>query len=570
MLKGRAVSSGFGIGPALMWVDGSTAQPTLTMLPEHEIPAERKRLEQAVSTARAELQALHAKATARLGTETATIIEAQILMLDDPELIGTTLDRVHAEGLAVPGVLAKVGDELAQMLAALDDPYLKERAADVRDVTARLLRHLTGNQGRPPLIPSAILVANDLPPSELIQMVSGQIAALVLLAGGDTSHTAILARSLGIPAVFGLGDAGQTIATGVTVLVDGDAGLVSVDPSPDLMAAYSKRIAERQQELQALKAFRDLPAKTLDGHPVRLAANIGSAQEATAARAAGADGVGLFRTEFLFLDRQAPPTEAEQLSVYRETLTAMTPHPVLFRTLDIGGDKPVPFLALTPEENPFLGLRGIRLSQVFIPLFRTQLRALLQATDSGRVQVMVPMLSSKQELLWVREQFASVTAELRAEGHPCSQPPDLGVMIETPAAALLANELAPLVDFFSIGMNDLTQYTLAVDRLNPRVAHLYDPYHPAVLRLVQMTVQGAHRHGRWVGLCGELAGDPRIIPILLGLGLDELSMSIPQLARVKQAIRSTNLIQATDLANKALRLTDGDEVRALIDSKEGH
>lgn len=566
MLKGKAVSSGIGIGPAFLWL---AAAPDVweagsQALADHEVDAEAQRLEVAVAVARVELHAVRNDAAARLGPEAAAIMDAHLLMLADPTLVGEAAERIRRERRDAPSVLTQVSEEMAQVLAALDDPYLRERAADVRDVTGRVVRHLTGRRGLEAVPAGAVLVAADLPPSELLRLPPGQLAAVVLQAGGATSHTAILARSMGIPAVMGVGAAVADISAGTTLLVDSDTGTVAIDPAPSLLAEYRQRMAALQQEQREMEELRHLPPETRDGRRVILAANIGLASEAGAARAGGAEGVGLFRTEFLFLDRPEPPSEDEQYRAYREALEAMAPHPVLIRTLDIGGDKPLPFLQVPPEENPFLGWRGIRLCQGFVPLFRTQLRAILRAAAHGLLQMMVPMVTTKREVLWVREQLASVQAELLAEGRSCGEPVELGIMIETPAAALMADELAPLVDFFSIGTNDLTQYTMAVDRLNSRIAGLYDPFHPAVLRLVRMVAAGAHRHGRWVGMCGELAGDPRITAVLLGLGLDELSMSAPQLSRVKRAIRTTEMAEATLLAQRALSLTDGDEVRLLL------
>lgn len=568
MLKGKAVTGGIYVGRAALF--GARPEAAGPEAIEAEaVEAEVSRLQAAVAAARAELEALHADAQARLGEETAAIMEAHLLMLEDPELIDATIERIRTEMLAAPGVLHEVGEGMAQMLASLDDPYLRERAADVRDVTGRLIRHLTGVGGLDAIPAGAVLVADDVPPSEMLRMPAGHLGALALGLGGETSHTAILARTMGIPTVMGLGDAIESLQDGQTLIVDGDKGEIVVDPDEATIASYQGRLKAQEAWKVEEAELLGLPAETKDGHKVHLAANIGAGSEAAGARGKGAEGVGLFRTEFLFLGRPTPPSEKEQEAAYREALTAMAPHPVNVRTLDIGGDKTVAYLEVPHEENPFLGWRGVRLYTGYQELFRTQLRALVKAAPAGRLQVMVPMVATKSEIEWVRSEINAVLAEA-ADGQRASgdgqytMPFELGIMIETPAAAVMADQMAELVDFFSIGTNDLTQYTMAADRMNPKVANLQDPMHPAVLRMVKMVIDAAHAKGKWVGMCGGLAGKPEATPILVGLGLDEFSMAAPDVPRVKKAVRALDLPTAQRIAEAALACSEASEVRALV------
>lgn len=563
MIKGQAVSGGVGIGPAALWQQ-APAPASWRALAASEVSREVQRLQSAVRAAELELQQLRAESAARLGAGAAAIVDSQWPLLADPALVGEVIDRVRKQRMDAHSLLVQVGDELVASLSAVSDPALRQRTADVRDVTARLIRCLS-NSGWTAQVPQqAVLVAHDLPPSELLRMPKGHLAGLVLAGGGAASHTAILARSMEIPAVMGLGRAAAAIPTGALLVVDGDAGEVTVDPDPVTLAMYQQRISTHKRTRADFDELRDLPAQTRDGHRLALTANIGGPAEALVAREAGAQGVGLFRTEFLFLGRAEPPGEAEQFRAYRAVVEQMAPHPVRIRTLDLGGDKRPPFLRIDPEDNPFPGWRGLRLWQAFPELLRTQLRALLHAGVYGRLQVIAPMVTTRAEVEWLRAELAAVQAELQVAGAPCPERIELGIMAETPAAALMAEALAPLVDFFSVGTNDLTQYTLAVDRLDARLAGLYDHLHPAVLRLIRAVVEGAHRHRRWVSICGELAGDPLASPLLLGLGLDELSMPAPQLAPVKRAIRQTDLATARRLAEQALSMSDGAEVRALL------
>jgi phosphotransferase system enzyme I (PtsI) len=568
MLKGKAVTGGIYVGPAATF-GTSPAVTSTESIEAGAVEAEVARLQAAVAASRTELQELHADGLARLGEETAAIMEAHLMMLDDPELVGSVLERIRAERLAAPGLLHQTGEEMAAVLASLDDPYLRERAADVRDVVGRIMRHLTGAGGLDAVPQGSVLVAEDVPPSELLRLPAGHLGALALGAGGETSHTAILARSMGIPTVMGLGNAIKSIPDGVTVIVDGDKGEIVLAPDAALIAQYGERMKAQEAWKAEEAELLGLPAETTDGHKVHLAANIGAGSEAKGARAKGAEGVGLFRTEFLFLGRPTPPTEQEQQAAYREALTAMAPHQVVVRTLDIGGDKSLPYLEVPHEENPFLGWRGVRLYTGYQELFRTQLRALVKAAPAGRLQVMIPMVATKAEIEWVRSEIQAVLAELTDDERSAgdggyTMPFELGIMVETPAAAVMADQLADLVDFFSIGTNDLTQYTMAADRMNPKVSDLQDPMHPAVLRLVRLVIDAAHAKGKWVGMCGGLAGKPEATPILVGLGLDEFSMAAPDVPRVKKAVRALALPTAQRLAAQALNCADATEVRALL------
>lgn len=547
-VTGAAASPGLGLGRAALWrpgrppaasakgTEGPGGPATGPRRPEDpESPeAALARFRAAVDRVEAELQRLEQAISDRAGTEAAAILGAQAMMARDPELEAEVSRRLAA-GTPLPRAVAEAGAALAGLLAALDDPYLQQRAADVRDVAGRIVAVLTGGSEAPPApYPETILVAPELPPSAVAHLDTSRIKAVVTAGGGATAHAALLAKGLGIPAVMGCGEAAlAAIAEGDWLAVDGTAGTVLVQPDPTETAAFQERLDGAADRAAALARLRDLPATTRYGRQVMLAANLAGARETPAALAHGAEGVGLFRTEFLFLDRKDLPDEEEQFQEYRAVLQAMAPRPVVIRTLDIGGDKPLPALPLPAEENPFLGWRGVRLWLEREDLAVPQARALLRAARYGVLHIMVPMVADITELRRVRTLFSRAEQALGPEAGPYK----LGIMIEVPAAALAAAELAREADFFSIGTNDLVQYTLAADRGNPRVAHLYNPLHPAVLRLVAMTVGAAHSRGIPVAVCGDAAGDPRVIPALVALGVDELSMPPAAIPAAKERIR---------------------------------
>ena len=559
-LHGIPASAGLATGPVYL-IRTETLRAQRTDAPD--TAAELQRLDEALARATAEIEALRLRTAEKVCEAEAQVFEAHALMLADPALVDAARALVETEHVNAAWAFQSAGDEMAEMLAALDDAYLRERAADVRDVTLRVVRILLGRASTSllDLREPSIIVARDLTPSETAQMDHDLILGFATDIGGPTSHTVIFARTLGIPAVVGLGNLSELALHGDRAIVDGAAGDVILDPDIGALDEAARRQAVLEERKQRLHALIQLPSITLDNHRVELAANIGNAAQAAQAIKHGAQGSGLFRTEFLYMDRSTLPTEQEQYEAYRQALEAMAPHAVVIRTLDIGGDKHLDALPLPQEANPFLGLRALRLCLERKDLFKVQLRALLRAAAHGKLRIMYPMVQSLQELQSANALLAEARQELEAEGAVIGTP-EVGIMVEIPAAAVIADLLAPHVDFFSIGTNDLIQYTLAVDRMNERVSHLYQPFHPAVLRLIRNVCQAAHNAGKWCGMCGEMAADPVAAPLLLGLGLDEWSMSAPSIPAVKEVIRVVSTADCTALARDLLMLSDPAEIRA--------
>lgn len=559
-LRGIGASPGCAVGPVAVLSQPPRAQRRAVAA--GEVPAERARFEAAAQRARAELSGL----IAHLPTDLAAILEAQTLFLDDPALAEPILDRIAA-GENAEWATERVVEEQAAILAQLDDPYLRERAADVRDLGRRLLAALLGLPAPGArLAAPAIIIARDLTPSDTAQLDRSLVLGFATELGGPTSHSAIMARSMGIPALVGVTGLLAAVAEGDTAVLDAGAGELLANPAPDVARAYAARAAEGARRAEEQRSRKDLPAETTDGHRVELAVNIGSPQDVEAALAWGAEAVGLFRTEFLYMERSELPSESEQYEAYSRVVSGMAPRPVIIRTLDIGGDKALPYMGLAPEENPFLGYRALRMCLDRAELFKPQLRAILRAGAHGTVRIMFPMVATASELRRARALLAEAQAELAAEGLPCAERPEVGIMIEIPAAAVLAPVLAREVDFFSIGSNDLIQYTMAADRGNAAVSYLYQHLQPAVLHLVRQVIDAAHAAGKWVGMCGEMAGDPEAIPVLLGLGLDEFSMSAGALAGARDLIRSLSHADCRSLAERALACSDVEAVRALVHS----
>jgi phosphocarrier protein FPr len=526
--------------------------------------SERAALEAAIDAARRDIEAQRAAVAGRAGAARAAIFDAHLLFLQDAALLDPTRAAID-EGAPAPIAWNDAVEAVARTWERVADEYQRARAADLRSVGTQVLAHLLGVAvPRPALEAPGILLAADLAPADAAALDPATALGVATAAGGPTSHAAVLARSLGIPAVVGVGDALLAIPEGTPVALDGDHGLVLVDPGPKALAELRERGRERAEADRLARADAREPASTLDGVRVEVAANIGGPSDVEAAVEAGCDGVGLFRTEFLFLDRDAAPDEDEQASAYRTAAERLGGRAMIVRTLDAGADKPIPFLGQPAEANPFLGVRGLRLGLARPDLLRTQLRAVARVAADHLVRVMFPMVATLDELRRGRRAVADAVASLAAEGHPTPERLEVGVMIEVPSAALIAHRLAEEADFFSIGTNDLTQYVVAAERGNERVAALADPLHPAVLTLVEMTARAAAAAGRWTGVCGELAADPLAAPLLVGLGVRELSMSAPAIPHVKRAIRATDLAAARELANRALGLTSGDEVRALL------
>jgi phosphocarrier protein FPr len=557
VLRGVPGAPGIAIGPLFQFRQSEIAIRDTSSAP----PQERKDLLSAIETAQGELEELHKEMVQRVGAGEAEIFEAHLALLDDPELVKAALDRIE-DGTAAARAWHEVTEAQAGELAALQSELLAARAADVRDVARRVLRILAGAEEGKPKLPDdpVVLVAQDLSPSDTVALDLDRVLGFCTAAGGPNSHTAILARALGLPAIVGAGSDVLALSDGVQAILDGASGQLTLEPDDEALAAA--REAKRRRAMRRAVALEAAgqPAITQDGHRMEIVANIGGVGESRQAAERGAEGVGLLRTEFLFLERSSAPTEDEQFEAYRDIAQALDGQPVIVRTLDIGGDKPIPYLPLPYEENPFLGERGIRLCLARPELLRTQLRALLRASQHGFLRVMFPMIADLEELRRARALVEDVRSEL---GVP---PIEVGIMIEVPSAALLAEIFAREVDFFSIGTNDLTQYTMAMDRTHPTLAGQSDGLHPAVLRLVDRTVRGAHAADRWVGVCGELAADPQAVPILVGLGVDELSVNVPAVPIVKAQVRALEFSRVKELAAQALQSGTAAEVRALVAS----
>ncbi|MBL8093832.1 MAG: phosphoenolpyruvate--protein phosphotransferase [Anaerolineales bacterium] len=561
--KGLPASPGIAIGPIWLY------RPQEAIVERHTVAdptAEWVRLQVAIAKARTQLQALESRARENIGEEEAEIFAAHQLFLSDDDLLVDLRTVLRTQRLNAEAAVEDAFEQHARALEALEEEYFRARAADVRDVSRRLLRCLIDREdGSAVLKEPSIVVAEDLTPSDTVQFERANVLGLVTLKGGPTSHTAILARGLGIPAVVSVPAHLEDLRNGSLLILDGSNGELRVAPTLADLNRYKAKQAEwetrRKGQLQAAHA----PAVTRDGHAVEVVVNIGGAEDARLGLENGAEGVGLFRTEFLYLDRETMPTEAEQVAAYRSAFKVMAGKTMVVRTLDIGGDKSVPYLGLQHEPNPFLGWRAIRMIRERPDVLEDQARALLLAASEAEtnLHIMLPLVSSVGEVERAREIFAGVVSALTAEGR---RPPEykFGIMIEVPAAAVQADVFAPLVDFFSIGTNDLTQYTLAVDRGNERVAAIASPYHPSVLRLVKMTIDAAHAHGKWVGMCGELAGDEMAVPLLLGLGLDEFSMVPAAIPSVKAAIRRWDLAQCREVATHCLSLPQATDIRTYL------
>ncbi len=562
-LQGLAASSGLAVGVAVLLAPAAQRVRRTTVA---DPAAEWTRWQAAVTVARAELETLAERMGRELGPEQARIFQAHALALADPDLQGAVRTQIVEQGACAEAAVLDVTEAEAARFRAMEGIRFQERATDLLDVQSRMLRLLDGEGEAALELPdNAIIIAEDLSPSQTAALDRSRVGAFCTALGGPTAHTAILARSMGIPAVVGMGPAllAQIIA-GEALAVDGGAGVVILSPDLETQAAYRARQHELALQRQAARAAAQAEARTKDGKRVEVAANLAVAAEVAAALEAGAEGVGLLRTEFLFQDRSEPPSEDEQAAIYGEVARVLAPRPLIIRTLDIGGDKPAPYLNLPKEDNPFLGWRALRISLVMPDFFKTQLRAILRAAVHGNVRVMFPMVATLAEVEQAQAFLAEAAQELAAAGVEHAPHVPTGIMVEIPAAVEIADHLAAIVDFFSIGTNDLTQYTFAVDRTNARVAALADSLHPAVLRPISRVIQAAHAQGKWVGMCGELAGQADAIPVLLGLGLDEFSMSATAIPEAKALLARLTVAETQALAQQALALPDGAAVRRLV------
>ena len=566
-LTGIPASPGIAIGPAFQY------RPRLPQVQSRSVAdaeAERRRLETAVAIAQDEIATLHANAVRQVGADEAAIFEAHLLFLQDATLLVPVKTAILGQKINAESAWQSAIERTAAAFHALDDPYMRARAADVLDVGQRVLRHLLGVE--PPALDMdepVILLAADLTPSDTARLDPNMVLGLAVEVGGATSHSAILARALGIPAVVGLGPTLANIAAGQTIALDGKNGRLWPQPNADRLAELRAQRDAWLASQETAKVASQQPAITPDGHRIEIGANIGGPHDTTVALEFGAEGVGLFRTEFLFLGRDAAPDEEEQYLAYKQAAEAIGERPLIIRALDVGGDKPVPYLDLGREENPFLGWRGVRFCLDQPHIFKPQLRAILRASVGHNLKLMFPMIGTVGELRRAKAILAECRAELRDEGALFAEKMDVGIMIELPAAAASADKLAVEVDFFSIGTNDLTQYVMAADRGNARVADLADALQPAVLRLIKQTADAAHAAGIWVGMCGELAGNALAAPLLVGLGLDELSMNAPAIPEVKTAVRRYTLAKAQEIAQTALALDSATAVHAYLQQMIG-
>ncbi|EGC5144576.1 phosphoenolpyruvate-protein phosphotransferase PtsI [Salmonella enterica subsp. enterica serovar Kentucky] len=565
MISGILASPGIAFGKALL-------------LKEDEIVIDRKKIsadkvDQEVerflsgrAKASAQLEAIKTKAGETFGEEKEAIFEGHIMLLEDEELEQEIIALIKDKHMTADAAAHEVIEGQATALEELDDEYLKERAADVRDIGKRLLRNILGLAiiDLSAIQEEVILVAADLTPSETAQLNLQKVLGFITDAGGRTSHTSIMARSLELPAIVGTGSVTSQVKNGDYLILDAVNNQVYVNPTNDVieqLRAVQEQVATEKAELAKLK---DLPAITLDGHQVEVCANIGTVRDVEGAERNGAEGVGLYRTEFLFMDRDALPTEEEQFAAYKAVAEACGSQAVIVRTMDIGGDKELPYMNFPKEENPFLGWRAVRIAMDRKEILRDQVRAILRASAFVKLRIMFPMIISVEEVRALRKEIEIYKQELRDEGKAFDESIEIGVMVETPAAATIARHLAKEVDFFSIGTNDLTQYTLAVDRGNDMISHLYQPMSPSVLNLIKQVIDASHAEGKWTGMCGELAGDERATLLLLGMGLDEFSMSAISIPRIKKIIRNTNFEDAKVLAEQALAQPTTDELMTLV------
>lgn len=558
-LTGIAASDGIAIAKAYRFV-----QPDLTFAKTtvHDIEAEQQRLAAALAKAEQELVVIRQQTLEKFSAEEAAIFEAHLLVVHDPELIGPINQKIADEAVNAEYALHEVSSMFVALFEGMDDEYMSARASDIKDVTNRILAHLLGVHIPNPsnINEQVIIVANDLTPSETAQLDRNYVLGFITDIGGRTSHSAIMARSLEIPAVVGVGAATTTIQDGDTIIVDGLTGQVLVNPSADVIADYQEKAQKYRAQQAEWSTLVNEQTVSKDGVHVELAANIGSPNDLDGVVRHGAEGIGLYRTEFLYMGRENLPSEEEQFTAYKTVLEGMKGKPVVIRTLDIGGDKHLPYLPLQEEMNPFLGHRAIRLCLDQQELFRTQLRALLRASVYGNLKIMFPMIATIQEFREAKAILLQEKEKLIAGGIAVGSSIEVGMMVEIPSTAVMADIFAKEVDFFSIGTNDLIQYTMAADRMNEKVSYLYQPYNPAILRLIQMVIKAAHEEQKWVGMCGEMAGDELAVPLLLGLGLDEFSMSATSILKTRALLKQLSVPEMQALATEALQLATAEEV----------
>ncbi|HDC8676317.1 TPA: phosphoenolpyruvate--protein phosphotransferase [Staphylococcus aureus] len=566
LIKGIAASDGVAIAKAYLLVE-----PDLTFDKNEkvtDVEGEVAKFNNAIEASKVELTKIRNNAEVQLGADKAAIFDAHLLVLDDPELIQPIQDKIKNENANAASALTDVTTQFVTIFESMDNEYMKERAADIRDVSKRVLSHILGVElPNPSMIDeSVVIVGNDLTPSDTAQLNKEFVQGFATNIGGRTSHSAIMSRSLEIPAIVGTKSITQEVKQGDMIIVDGLNGDAIVNPTEDELIAYQDKRERYFADKKELQKLRDADTVTVDGVHAELAANIGTPNDLPGVIENGAQGIGLYRTEFLYMGRDQMPTEEEQFEAYKEVLEAMDGKRVVVRTLDIGGDKELSYLNLPEEMNPFLGYRAIRLCLAQQDIFRPQLRALLRASVYGKLNIMFPMVATINEFREAKAILLEEKENLKNEGHDISDDIELGIMVEIPATAALADVFAKEVDFFSIGTNDLIQYTLAADRMSERVSYLYQPYNPSILRLVKQVIEASHKEGKWTGMCGEMAGDETAIPLLLGLGLDEFSMSATSILKARRQINGLSKNEMTELANRAVDCATQEEVIELVNN----
>ena len=564
MYKGTGASPGIAMGKALILKE---CELIIEKKSIEDVEVEVKKLQEAVSKSKLELTKVKEKALEELGEHEAQIFESHLLVLEDPELLDSSIAKIREEKVNADYALNEVKEMFVGIFESMDNEYMRERAADIKDVTNRVLRNILDIKvvDLAALEEEVILLANDLTPSDTATMNKKKVLGFLTNVGGRTSHTAIMARTLEVAAIVGLNDITEKVQDGDYIVFNGDSGEVIVNPDEETIQKYSELKNNFEEYKESLKQLKGKSSITLDGRHVELAGNIGSPNDVEGLIKNDAEGVGLYRTEFLYMNKEDSfPTEEEQYEAYKAVLEGMNGKPIVIRTLDIGGDKELPYFNMEHEMNPFLGYRAIRLCLDRKDIFKTQLRALYRSSVHGKLRIMFPMISSLEELLSAKEVIKEVLAEMDSNGEAYSKDVEVGMMIEIPSAAVISDILAKHVDFFSIGTNDLIQYTCAVDRMNQKISHLYNQFNPAVLRLINMVIDNAHKEGKWVGMCGESAGDLLMIPILLGMGLDEFSMSPISILPARKFITSVNYEDMKKLAKEVLAMGSAEEIKAYI------
>ncbi|WP_028612784.1 phosphoenolpyruvate--protein phosphotransferase [Paenibacillus harenae] len=563
-LKGIGASPGIAIARVFS-LSSERYIPVRTTVTDTQ--QEVARFREAVAVARKEIEAIRISAEEKLGAEKAEIFEGHLMLLEDPDLIDAIIEKIGIESVCAEFALYEVSQSFIELLQSMEDELLRGRAVDIEDVSGRVMSRLRGvpHMDLANLTEECVIIARDLTPSDTAQLNLHVVRGFITEVGSRTSHSAIMARSLEIPAIVGAGALVRDIPEHAMVVVDANEGIVLVNPAADELAAYQEKKRKDDVRRSELAKLKDQPSLSADGKRVELAANIGKLEDIQRAIDNGAEGIGLFRTEFLYMGRSSLPTEEEQFTSYKYALEKMNPKPVVIRTLDIGGDKELPYMELPKETNPFLGQRALRLCLDRQDLFRTQLRALLRASTYGNLKIMFPMIAVLEELVEAKKLLEEEQQKLLAEGVAVSEAIEVGMMVEIPAAAVSADLFAPEVDFFSIGTNDLIQYTMAADRMNETVAYLYQPWHPSLLRLIRMVITAAEKEGKWVGMCGEMAGEQAAIPLLLGLGLHEFSMSAGSILSARELIGQLNQAEWAAHAEQALTMRSTQEITQFVE-----